>query len=207
VRREIFFTTFRNRLSAFGSVLFMANPRPLDNDPNTLEWTLLQQVFAKAMWTWAHVETETFPIYLAAIGGLGIDMHPVRAAYFAIGSFKLRIHMTTAAIKERWGKDHSATKKWLELSKQCREYDDKRGSIAHLSGHYWSPQKPHQHNLNVLNEVFWHAKSPADWGRAKCEGFSVERLNDLAQKWHKLGYQLNQFGLTLWQEALLPASP
>jgi hypothetical protein len=165
----------------------------------------LKLAFADAMWTWAHVETQIFAIYVAAVGGLTIDMRPIRAAFFAINSFEMRLTMTHAALKERWPR-HPLLKVWSALRGRCDKAAGQRGRIAHRAGTVWWPEKPHQKVLVALHEPTWHHAAPQNWGTAKSTGIDEAMLRQFESDWHKINYDLSQFALRVWQEARLPTS-
>ena len=166
-------------------------------------WKNLQMAYADAMWTWASVETQVFVIYLAAIGALNLDIRPIRAAFFSINSFEMRLTTTNAAVKERWGK----VPRWIALLERCKKASGQRGRIAHREGRVFWPEKPHQKPLVVLCEPFWHHASPQNWGTAKSTGVDEDMLLQFKTEWHRLNYDLAEFGKDLWQQELQPTSP
>jgi hypothetical protein len=184
---------------------------PLSSEPqimpqNTMSaepWKNLQMAYADAMWAWASVETQLFVIYLAAVGALQIDMRPLRAAFFAINSFEMRLAMTRAAIKERW----KNLPGWTELNERCQTAASKRGRIAHREGRLFWPEKPHQKGAIIaLVEPFWHHASPQNWGTAKSTGIDEKMLRQFQTEWVRLNYDLAQFGASLWPGGLQSAS-
>jgi hypothetical protein len=174
------------------------------NPPTQDEWLNLQIAYANAMWAWAQIETQIFAIFAAATGGLKGDLRPLRAAFFALVSFEGRLTQTHAAMKERWGNPrHQHFDIWSKLYERCKTAQRQRGSIAHLSGYRVDPQKPHQKPLFVLVEPFWHHRHPPTWGEAKSRGTDSQKLRQYAHEWHKLMFDLDRFGNTLWAEAML----
>ena len=164
------------------------------------KWIALERGYASAMWTWAEVETGTFTIYLAALGALALDMRPIRSSFFSVNSFEVRLSMTHAAVRERWGTSgHGHT--WTDLHGRCQTARNQRNKIAHVSGHYVAPQKPHQEPLYVLIDPFWHKRSPTSWGESKSVGIDESMLSEFSKTWHQLSYDLSQFGTQLWSEA------
>lgn len=170
------------------------------------QWIALERAFASAMWSWAEIEAGTFTIYLAAVGGLTMDMRPIRASFFSVNSFEVRLSMTHAAVQQRWGKQgHGKT--WIDLHVRCDKARKQRNKIAHVSGRYVAPQEPHQHPLYILSDPFWHHRAPRTWGESKSIGINASTLTTFSETWNRLSYDLSQFGNVLWSEGLQAASP
>jgi hypothetical protein len=119
--------------------------------------------------------------------------------------------MTTAAMRERWPKDHAITphlnsSRWFSLSERCRVASRQRGSIAHLTGAQVDADKPHKKTISVLVEPPLDPRHPQTWGEAKSKGVSVRKLNYFRDEWKTLVRDLAVFSIVLWDAVLAEAS-
>jgi hypothetical protein len=166
------------------------------------ELTELKLAFADALWKWAEVETQVFAVYICTVATLQTDIRPIRAAFFAINSFEMRLTMTDAAVKQRWPKAKSLLADWRTLRERCHDASRQRGRIAHRAGNVRWPDKPHQKPFVALHEPTMHADSPKNYGIAKSTGIDTGMLRQFCGTWSKLNSDLNLFAYRVTQEAL-----
>lgn len=156
----------------------------------------LKMAYADAMWVWAQVETNLFTIYASTVDPNIVNVRfdelvarrewsAMRAAFFSINSFEMRLVMTNASAKISWA-GHHYLDLWSEIYGLCTKENKRRGKIAHLTGGIFEAAGHHQHDLAVLHQPFGHIKFPEDYGRAKSEGFTAQVLNGYRKEWTDL---------------------
>jgi hypothetical protein len=153
-----------------------------------LQLDILRVNYAIAAWAWTDIETELFYIYWF-VTGAHENYDALKAAFFAVLGFEIRLSMTSAAAKRTLTTTLLA--EWDHLREKIDKHRRERNRIAHRGGLIVTQEgKP---DLVVLLEDPSHPKHPPTYTEAKNQGIDALKLRAFAEDWIVLKDSMSQF--------------
>jgi hypothetical protein len=153
-----------------------------------LELGPLKIAHSDALWHWATIESYLFYIFLAAVGADSRNKEALKAAFFAINGFEMRLKMTHQAAQIRWG-GTPYLKRWNDLRDELDKQRSIRGKIVHRAGVAFSTKPP----LVVLIDPIATRKNPAIGERSKECRNRYSHVESYSANWYELLLKMDYF--------------
>ncbi len=161
---------------------------------NYRKMSALQREYSNSMWAFTMIEAALFLVFAESLKGDQNNFEAMQAAYFSVNSFEIRLCMIHAAAKVTF-KSKSQLVIWNTIRNECDKQSSIRGKIAHLYGRLFEPEKTGQEHLAILTKALLHPSFPANYGMAKNEGYSAEKLKKFSENWQQLALHIANFAV------------